>query len=207
MDRTEAGRRLANTLAARGWAEPPVVLAISPGGATVGFEIARALHAELDLFEVRPFAARGREVGEVASGGVRVVHADVRDALKLSDEEVDDAAAPVAEQIHRREHGWRRRHPRASLAGRAVVLVTDVIGPDARADAAVMVARATGARQVVFAAAVGLPATLAQLREDADDVVCLEEADDLRLAGDPPGDEALRALLERAEEWRAPMTV
>jgi putative phosphoribosyl transferase len=211
-DRREAGRRLAETLRRQRWGDPPVVLAVSPGAAPVAFEIARALHSELDILEVRPFSAKGREIGAVASGGVRVVHADVRDALGISDEAVEEAAQPILDEIHRREHTWRQHHPRPELGGRTVVLVADVVGPDARVDSATLVARVMGAAQVVVATPVGASALLRQLRDDADAVFCLAETDetadlDELLAGDVPDDTQLREMLQRAEEWRAPVVV
>jgi predicted phosphoribosyltransferase len=211
-ERRDAGRRLAEELRAVRWGDPPLVLAISPGAAPVAFEIARALHAELDLLEVRPFEVGGREIGAVASGGVRVVHADVKDALGVDDDAVEASAAAVLEDIRRREHGWRRRHPRATMGGRTAILVTDIVGPDARMDAAVLVARVMGAAQVVAAAAVGASALVRQLRDDADGLFCLAQTDDTAdldtmLGGEPPDDDALRELLERAEEWRAPVPV
>ncbi len=213
-DRAQAGHALAERVQALGFTEPPVVLAITPGAVPVAFEVAHALHAELDLLEVRPFAARGqpdRELGIVASGGIRVVHGQVQSALNLSDEAVAEASAQAAGEIHTREHQWRRRHPRPTLSGRPVVFVTDVAGPDARLDGAVLIARSLGAARVIAAATVGLGSTVDQVRADADEVVVLNEVDDAKalasLGWQAPDDAEVRTLLERAEEWRAPVLV
>jgi putative phosphoribosyl transferase len=215
-DRTEAGHRLATVLASRVWYEPPIVLALGPEGAPIAFEIASALRAELDLFQVRPFAVPGfgeREVGAVASGGMRVIHAKVRDDLGISDDAIRDVTERIGEEIRRDEQPWRARHTRADFAGHVVLLVDDRIGPDTRMDAAAMVARMMGARRVIAAAPIGLRASVEQAQADADEVVCLAEVADRTAMNDAyadraaPGTAELRGLLERAEEWRAPMIV
>src|SRR4051812_18988108 len=76
-DRTEAGRVLAEKLAA--YADRPgvLVLALPRGGVPVGFEVAQALHAPLDVFLVRKLGVPGREelaMGAIASGGVAVLN-------------------------------------------------------------------------------------------------------------------------------------
>lgn len=216
VDRAEAGRSLGEKVAALGFTEPPLVLAIGPGAVPVAFEVARALHdrAELDVFEVRPFSPRGRnvELGLVASGGVRVVHGQVQASLNLPDEAVAEAAQQVVEKIHQHESKWRLFHARPQLAGRAVVWVADIAGRDARLDGAVLIARALGASRVVAATVYGLTPTLEQVRADADTVVCLHEEHDPAalvgaFSGAAPSEDEVRALLERADEWRAPVPV
>ena len=213
VDRAEAGRTLAAELGKMGFSEPPLVLAIAPAAVPVAFEVARALQSELDILEVQSFFARGRahrELGLVAGDGMRVVHGQVQASLGLSDEAVAEAAGAVAADIHAREHSWRRRHPRPTFGGRTVVLVADEAGDDARVDGAVLIARALGAAVVTVATPSGLRVTLEQVRADADNVVCLaEEADraSLPAAGPAPDDATVRTLLERAEEWRAPVPV
>ena len=57
-DRVDAGRRLAEALAKHGFVEP-LVLALPRGGVPVGFEVAKALGAELDVLMVRKIGAPG----------------------------------------------------------------------------------------------------------------------------------------------------
>lgn len=215
VDRAEAGRALATQVAALRWPEPFLVLALTPSSVPVAYEVARVLHAELDLREVRPFYTSRRpreELGVVASGGVRVVHAHVQSKAKLSDEDVARAAEQVEAEIRADEHSWRRRHPRTALGGNAVALVSDVIA-DNRVASAVWIARIMGASRVLVACATGVRSVLAQLRNEADAVVCLSERVDPAslqsvFAGAlPPAATEIAALLERAEEWRAPVPV
>ncbi|HHY50722.1 MAG TPA: phosphoribosyltransferase, partial [Alphaproteobacteria bacterium] len=66
-DRSEAGRRLGDVLL-RFAAEKPVVLALPRGGVPVGYEVARALEAPLDVLLVRKIGVPGHE--ELALGAV-----------------------------------------------------------------------------------------------------------------------------------------
>ena len=67
VDRVEAGRLLGQRLAALKRVEP-VVLALPRGGVPVAAEVARALHAPLDLVMVRKLGAPGQRELAVAAG-------------------------------------------------------------------------------------------------------------------------------------------
>ena len=63
-----------------------LILALPRGGVPVGFEIARTLHAPLDIFLVRKLGVPGQEelaMGAVASGNVRVLQSDVVEAFRI----------------------------------------------------------------------------------------------------------------------------
>src|SRR5881394_3205947 len=109
-DRTEAGRQLAVKLA--NYADRPdvLVLALPRGGVPVAYEVARALHAPLDVFLVRKLGVPGHEelaMGAIASGDVRVVNQDVAKYLGISNEMIDIAAAREKRELHRREQAYR----------------------------------------------------------------------------------------------------
>src|SRR5947209_11357417 len=95
-DRSEAGRVLAAKLAAYRNRPDVLVLALPRGGVPVAFEVARALHAPLDVFLVRKLGVPGHEelaMGAIASGGVRVLNEDVVRALGIPDEWIEAATA------------------------------------------------------------------------------------------------------------------
>ena len=91
-DRRHAGQVLARSLA--GYANRPdvIVLALPRGGVPVGYEVAQALQAPLDVFVVRKLGVPGHEeyaMGALASGGVRVLNDDVVQGLGISPEVID----------------------------------------------------------------------------------------------------------------------
>src|SRR6476620_9972289 len=79
-DRAEAGRALAQALAAYAGRDDLLVLGLPRGGVPVAYEVARALHAPFDVFLVRKLGAPGQEelaMGAIASGGVVVINHEV----------------------------------------------------------------------------------------------------------------------------------
>ena len=93
-DRTEAGQTLAQKLLAYADRQDVLVLALPRGGVPVAFEVARALHAPLDVFIVRKLGVPGHEelaMGAIATGGVRVLNESVVQSLQIPTNLIDAA--------------------------------------------------------------------------------------------------------------------
>jgi len=184
-DRRQAGAALAAELHPAP-TERPVVLALPRGGVPVGYEVARALHAPLDVLPVRKVGAPGNPelgIGAVAEGGVRVLDASTVRMLLISVEEleraVDRATAELDEQLAR----YRAGRPATELEGRTAIVVDDGLATGGTATAGVRAARARGARRVVLAVPVGSWQAVERLQAEADEVVCLETPPDLGAVG------------------------
>src|SRR5258706_5040712 len=109
-DRREAGRVLAEKLAAYANRPDVLVLALPRGGVPVAYEVARALGAPLDVFVVRKLGVPGYEelaMGAIASGGVRVENQGLLRSLGISKEIVDRVAEPELNEGLRREQAVR----------------------------------------------------------------------------------------------------
>src|SRR3979411_32965 len=127
-DRREAGRQLAQHLAAYANRPDVLVLALPRGGVPVAYEVARALHAPLDVFLVRKLGLPGHEeyaMGAVASGGVRVLNREVVDQLHLPDELIEGVASRELQELERRERLYRGDRPFPDVRGKTVILVDD----------------------------------------------------------------------------------
>ena len=175
-DRAEAGRRLANALRTYGGRSDVIVLGLPRGGIPVAFEVARALPAPLDVFLVRKLGVPGREelaMGAIASGGVRVLNADVVRALRVSDQAITAAVKRESEELRRREREYRGGRDAPELGGQTVILVDDGLATGASMKAAVLAVRQERPARVVVAAPVAAASTCAELRAEADEVVCL----------------------------------
>src|SRR5437763_9351406 len=94
-DRIDAGRQLADRLAEYAHRSDVLVLALPRGGVPVAYEVARALHAPLDVFLVRKLGLPGQEelaIGAIATGGVRVINQEAVQALEVPEEIIDAVA-------------------------------------------------------------------------------------------------------------------
>jgi putative phosphoribosyl transferase len=175
-DRAEAGAALADAVLAAGVgaAGTPVVVALPRGGVPVAAPVARALHAPLDLIVVRKLGVPGQPelaMGAIGEGGVRVLEPTVLAARAVTAEQlaaVEASEQSALEQRARRLRGARRP---VSVEGRTTVIVDDGVATGSTARAAVDVARAAGATEVVLAVPVAPASTVHELRDVADAVV------------------------------------
>jgi predicted phosphoribosyltransferase len=178
-DRRDAGRQLASKLAS--YSEPnSVVLALPRGGVPVGYEVARALEAPLDIFLVRKLGAPGHEelaMGAVATGGVSVLNEDVVDALGIPQSIIERVAVREIEELNRRERLYRGRRPAPDIPGRAVIVVDDGLATGATMRAAIQALRLQQPARVVVAVPIASPEICEALRSEADDVVCAMTAE------------------------------
>ena len=174
-NRTDAGRQLAEKLAAYANRPDVLVLALPRGGVPVGFEVARALGAPLDVFLVRKLGVPGYEelaMGAVATGGVRVLNDEIVRGLGISEHEIDAAAARELQELARRQRLYRGDRPLPDIAGRTVILVDDGLATGATMRAAIAAVRQQQPARIVVAVPTASPDTCEALKAEADDVVC-----------------------------------
>jgi putative phosphoribosyl transferase len=174
-DRADAGRRLAAKLTAYAGRSDVLVLALPRGGVPVGFEVAQALRAPLDVFLVRKLGVPGREelaMGALASGGVSVINEDVVRTLGISDRVIAAAAEREEEELRRRERAYRDDRPSPNVRGRTIILVDDGLATGSTMRAAVAALRKLRPARIVAAVPVGAVETCAELGNEADEMIC-----------------------------------
>jgi len=174
-DRPDAGRELASKLMRYANCDDVVVLALPRGGVPVGYEVARALNAPLDVFVVRKLGVPGHEelaMGAIASGGVRILNDSVLSQLSISEKEIDEASAREEEELRRREQAYRDGRPPLDLEGKIVILVDDGLATGSTMRAAVQALRRHNPGWIVVAVPVGALETCRELKEEADDMAC-----------------------------------
>jgi predicted phosphoribosyltransferase len=207
-DRRHAGQVLGWRLVEAGvlerFAEPRLVLGLPRGGVPVAGEVARILAAPLDVFLVRKLGVPGHEelaMGAIASGGVRVLNQAVLDRLDVTDDDVEAVARSEAEVHDRRERAYRDDRPPAPVAGATVVVVDDGLATGASMRAAVHALRRHDPAAVVVAVPVGSPETCRDMREEAEEVVCVRTPENFLAVGQayddysPTSDDEVRAVL------------
>jgi putative phosphoribosyl transferase len=205
-DRAEAGRLLADKLTRYANRSDVAVLALPRGGVPVAFEVARALHAPLDVFLVRKLGVPGYEelaMGAIATGGVRVLNQDVVRALGISDDVIQSVAIREQQELERRERTYRGNRPGLDVRGRIVILVDDGLATGSTMRAAL---RRQEPARIIVAVPVGASETCHELWADADEVACLRTPEPFRAVGlwyedfSQTSDQEVHELLERAGE-------
>ena len=174
-NRTDAGRQLAEKLAAYANRPDVLVLALPRGGVPVAFEVARALGAPLDVFLVRKLGFPGYEelaMGAVATGRVRVLNNEIVSGLGISEHEIDAVVARELRELSRRDRLYRGDRPPSDVAGRTVILVDDGLATGATMRAAVQALRQQQPGRIVAAVPTASPDTCQVLKAEADDVIC-----------------------------------
>lgn len=211
-NRSEAGRTLARLLESRRDLGDVVVLALPRGGLPVGFEIARALGAPLDVLVVRKLGVPIQPelaMGAIATGGVRFLNDDVIYMARIPDDLIQEVMRRESEELSRRERAYRGDAPPLDVRGRTVILVDDGVATGSTVRAALRAVRQLGAARVLVACPVASPEVVARIGEEADEVVCPLTPADLWAIGywyesfEQLSDGDVRSYLERARQLSA----
>ncbi|MDJ0945313.1 MAG: phosphoribosyltransferase [Kiloniellales bacterium] len=178
LDRNQAGRRLAEVLLAFK-DKRPLVLALPRGGLPIGYEVAKALAAPLDLVFVRKIGAPYQPelaLGAVADGGrpITIRNDDVIRMLGVSESYLQEEIRRKLAEIDRRRTLYLAGRPRVDVKGRTAIVVDDGIATGATVRAALRSVRKGRPARLVLAVPVAPPETIEVLKDDADEVICLE---------------------------------
>lgn len=212
-DRREAGRLLAERLT--GFREAkPVVLGLPRGGVPVAFEIAQALRAPLDVMLVRKIGVPWQPelaLGAVSDGGEPELFIDdqLKSLLEIDDDYVESARKREITEIERRRTAYRQGRPPIDVAGRVTIVVDDGIATGATTRVALRAVRRRKPSRLVLAVPVAPPDSLAGLRIEADEIICLETPEDMGAVGlyyrdfRQTTDQEVTDLLARSREGKA----
>jgi predicted phosphoribosyltransferase len=186
-----------------------VVLGLARGGIPVGWEVAAALRAPLEVCLVRKLGVPQwpeLAMGAVASGGGVVLNDDLLRGLGITDAQIRDAINRETIELRRREQAYRGVGAALDIAGKTVILVDDGIATGASMFAAVRSVRRSGPGRLVVAVPVGPASVCRRLRTEADDVVCSTMPADFGAVGQvfadfhQVTDDEVRALLTAATQ-------
>ena len=185
-DRRDAGRLLAEKLAAYANRPDVLVLALPRGGVPVAYEVAHRLGAPLDVFVVRKLGVPGHEelaMGAVATGGVRVLNDQLVEQLGIPDQMIDAVAARERQELARRERLYRGGRPPPDVRGRTVILVDDGLATGATMYAAIEALRKQNPGRIVVAVPTASPETCEEMKVKADHVICAITPDPFQAVG------------------------
>ena len=205
-DRREAGRLLAERLSAYR-DKKPIVLALPRGGVEVGYEIARALGAPLDVVVARKLGVPGQPelaMGAIGPSGTYVLNEDIVGWLDISEDELEQIASRESREMGRRVRLFRSDRPEAMLKGKTVILVDDGIATGMTVRAAIEYLHQQEPGHLVLAVPVCAAGTAEALRSEVDDLVSLKTPLELLAIGywyedfEQVSDEEVVELLKRS---------
>lgn len=176
-DRFDAGRRL-GALLQHLKEKDPVVLALPRGGVAIGREVARGLGAPLDIVLVRKIGVPWQPelaLGAVSDGAEPQIFIDaaMQKALAIPDDFLREETARQLTELERRRRIYCADRPPVAVEGRTAIVVDDGIATGATMRVALRAVRRRKPSQLVLAAPVAAPETLAALKDEADEMVCV----------------------------------
>ena len=183
-NRREAGLRLAERLLFLRGADT-VVLALPRGGVPVGFEVARALGAPLDVIIVRKLGVPSQPelaVGAIGEEGVRVINEAVVRMARVTASEMEAVERREREELERRAARFRQGRAPIELTGRTAVIIDDGLATGSTARAACQVAWAHGVERAIVGVPVAPPGAFVDLARLAE-VVAIDVSDRLGSVG------------------------
>ena len=179
MNREEAGRRLAEELGEYK-DKDTVVLGIPRGGVVVARELARILHAELNVVLSRKLGAPGNPelaIGAISEDGTVLLDEDLKQRLGASDEftgyvedEQEKQYTRIAESIER----FRRVKPKTPVQGRTVIVTDDGLATGATMQASLRTVRKENPKRLIAAVPVGSMDALERIAPEADETIALK---------------------------------
>lgn len=207
-DRADAGRQLADRLRTRRFVDP-LVLALPRGGVPVGYEIAEALDAPLDVMLVRKLGAPG--FAELGLGAVvdgpepqRFLNPKIIDAVKPPPGYLEAEEQRQLEVLAQRKKRLRQGQPPEPFDQRDVIVVDDGVATGATMKVTLKTLANAGARSMLVAVPVAPPEAVSMLGLDPQQFECLWTPPDFQSVGcyyadftQLTDDEVVR-LLERA---------
>ena len=208
-DRADAGRRLAQDLAGYARERTPLVLALPRGGVPVGYEVAKALNAPLDVYVVRKLGVPGHEelaMGAVATDGSYVADEATIGAAGVTREQFDATLARELAELRRREAAYRGDRPEPALTGKSIILVDDGLATGASMYAALTALRRLEPAEIAVAVPVAPSETCRLLLRYADSVFCPHQPEHFGAVGyyyenfTQLQDDDVRRLLELAAQ-------
>ena len=185
-DRMQAGQLLAQTLMKYAGREDVIVLGLPRGGVPVAYQVAKKLHAPLDVLVVRKLGVPGWEelaMGAIASGGVRVINEGVVRSAGVSEAGIEAAAAVQLKELQRRELAYRGHTGTPEIEGKTVILVDDGIATGATIRAAVEALRQQEPKQIIIAVPTASTDSCAMLEPMVDEFIALMMPERFRAVG------------------------
>ncbi len=207
-NRTDAGQKLAEKLAAYTNHPNAIVLALPRGGVPVGYEISKALQIPLDAFLVRKLGTPGQEelaMGAIAMGNICVFNDFVVASQNISKTTINLIIDREQKELARRNQVYRAGRPAPNLKDKMIILVDDGLATGATMRAAVLAIKQMQPAQIIVAVPVSAYDTYLEFTQLVDEVICLQTPEPFSAIGlwyddfSQTSDSEVQTLLARAK--------
>lgn len=178
-DRKDAGKRLAEKLKEKKY-KKTIIIALPRGGVPVGYEVAKALNAPLDVIIARKLGAPGYEeygVGAISEDDIIVLDIFALATMAITKDELNQILDKETKELHRRVEKYRDNND-LNLKGKTVILVDDGIATGVTATAAINSIKEHNPAKVILAVPVCAPDFAKRLKATVDEFVCLKTPED-----------------------------
>lgn len=176
LNRTQAGKLLAEKLLNYADRSDVIVLGLPRGGVPVAFEVAKTLKTPMDIIVVRKLGIPNNEelaMGAIALGNVMVLDQETIKFFHISDYEIDEVIAKEQKELTRRNQLFRATKPFPNLNNRIVILVDDGIATGSTISAAIKVLKSQKAAYIIVATPVAPLSVVKMLEKEVDEVICV----------------------------------
>lgn len=207
-DRQVAGRELGQLLKAYAGREDVVVLALPRGGVPVGYEVAQALGARLDVLIVRKLGLPSHPelaMGAIASGGSIDLNHEVISNHHVSQHDLEVVMARESRELTRREALYRGPRAAEPIQDQIVIVVDDGLATGATMRAALYAVKSRQPAKLVVAVPVAPADLLPTFKNLADEFICVLSPRYFGAVGqfyeqfDQTSDEEVQALLRQSD--------
>lgn len=174
-NREEAGKRLAAELE-KFKGKKVIILGIPRGGVVIGYEIAKQLHAPLDIVVPRKLRAPNQPelaIGAITEDGNIILDEQIVNSLNVPEDYIKRESQRQKQEIERRLLAYKGDQKIRDLTGFHVIVVDDGIATGSTMKAALNSVRKRGAKSIVLAVPVASSSSLEMLKNMADETICL----------------------------------
>lgn len=184
-NRKDAGQQLAEKL--RQYTdEKPIILALPRGGVILGYEVAKALKAQLDVIVPRKIGAPSQPefgIGAIAPNDVLIINEGAIKMLGLAENDLKELIEHETKEMERRIKLYRKDLPEIDIQDKTVIIVDDGLATGVSTKAALLSIKKMNPKKIILAVPVGPPDTTDRFRQEVDDLICIYEPIDFYAVG------------------------
>jgi len=172
-DRHEAGIKLASALEKFRGKKDFVVIGIPRGGVVVAWEVARYLHAPLDVVVIKKLGYPGNPEFALGATSPDTFYINPELAESVPKDYIDEELRTKQREARERVDTLKGSRRQVDLVGKTVIVVDDGVATGASMIIALNVIRKMKPSSIVVAIPVAPPDTVKQLRKFADEVATI----------------------------------